>query len=171
MQDDEIGSRTSAWAVGVSGTSPWSCTNVAGLAKCPVKPFTVPPPTSWRQETYGVLPANVMSGRLASPVPVEIGAPPLASSKCALAPEPTRCETNTCSTPFTSSSHVTHGEVGLAGFIVPAATRGFSALPVGVMFSEHCPSFAADSAHLPSLFTPLVSSVPLSWLPTTTHWK
>ncbi len=33
MHEDEIGSRTSARAVGVSETLPWSSTNVPGFAK------------------------------------------------------------------------------------------------------------------------------------------
>ncbi len=129
------------------------------------------PPTSSRHDTYGVLPENVMSGRVESPVPVEIGAPPLAISKCASAPVPTRCETNTCLTPPTCSSQVIQGEVGLAGFIVPAATRGFSASPFVSLFSEQRASVGADSAHLPILLVPLVSSVALNDWPTTTQWN
>ena len=53
MQVDEIGSRTSAWVLGVSGTLLLSSTNVglAALTKWPVKAFSTPPPTSSRHDT------------------------------------------------------------------------------------------------------------------------
>ena len=47
--------------------------------------------------------------------------------------------------PPTISSQVTHGTVGLAGFIVPAATRGSSASLVGSAFSEHACSASQRS--------------------------
>ena len=50
---------------------------------------------------------------------------------------PTSRDTNTCLCVPTVSSQVTHGEVGLAGFIVPAATLGSSASASGFLFSEH----------------------------------
>src|SRR5437660_10236991 len=111
----------------------------------------MPTPMSSRQDTYGLLPENVMSGRVESLAPVEIGAPPLTISKCAPAPLPTRRETKICLTPSKSSSQATHGTVGLAGFIVPPATRGFSAsfLP-GLLLSEHSASLSADSAQAPN---------------------
>lgn len=93
MQEEEIGSRTSSCAVGVSGMFDASRTNVglAELMKCPTNPLTRPP-TFWRQDTYGVLPENVMSGRVAL-APCEIGAPLLTIWKCAVAPTPTNRET------------------------------------------------------------------------------
>src|ERR671923_93275 len=100
---------------------------------------------SSRQETYGVLPENVMSGRVESFAPTEIGAPAFASSKC----EPsTRRATKICFTPDRVSSHATHGTVGFAGFIVPAATRGSSASSAGFLLSEHLDSFASKSAQV-----------------------
>src|SRR5437764_11462457 len=122
----------------------------------------MPPPMSSRQDTYGVFPENVMSGRVELLDPFEIGAPSLTSSKCAVAPLPTSRETKIWFTPRMSSSHATHGTVALAGFIVPAATRGFSAFPSGFLLSEHWDSFTSDSAHLPKPWRPVVSSVPLS---------
>src|SRR5690242_15442162 len=112
-----------------------------------------------------------MSGRVASPEPVEIGVPPLAITKLPVGP-PTSRETNTWCTPLTVSSQATHGVVGLAGFIVPPATRGFSASLLGSKFSEHADSAANDSAHPPNLLVPLVSSTCWGgWLPTTCHSK
>ena len=137
MHDEEIGSRTSAWAVGVSGTSLSSSTNVglAALTKWPTNAF-VPVLVCSRHVTYGVLPENVMSGRVESMPGVEIGWPPLTIWKCGVGVATNR-ETNTWWTPPTVSSQVTHGTVGLAGFIVPAATCGSSASAVGLLFSEH----------------------------------
>src|ERR1700722_1986100 len=164
VNDEEIGSRTSACAVGVSATSSPSSTNVglAALTKWPVKPFTIPPPMSSRHETYGVLPEKLMSGGVERLAPVEIAAPPLAISKCAPAPAPTSRETNTWSPPATCSSQATHGTVAAPGLIVPAAPRGSSALAAGAEFSEQRPSLAADSPQPPNPFVPLVSSVALS---------
>src|ERR1700730_4404187 len=125
---------------------------------------------SSRHDTYGVLPENVMSGRVESFVPIEIRAPLVTSAKRARAPGPPSCETNTCLTPPRTSSHATHGTVGLAEFIVPAATRGFSASLAGVLLSEQCSSFATDIAQAPNS-PPLVSRGALSWLPTATQWK
>ena len=80
---------------------------------------------------------DVGAGRLDC-LPVEIGWPPLTSSKRAAAPVPTkRRDEHLVHAAPTSSSHATHGTVGLAGFIVPAATRGSSASSVGSLFSEH----------------------------------
>ena len=88
-----------------------------------------------------MLPENVMSGRVELLAPPEIGAPSLASSKCV---PPTRRETNTCMIPFWGpSSHTTNGTVGLAGFIVPAVTRGSSASAAVSLLSEQ-PASAAS---------------------------
>ena len=106
-----------------------------------------------------MLAEKVMSGRVESFVPVEIGAPPLTISKCGLGVAMKR-ETNTCFTPATSSSQATQGAVGLAGFIVPAATRGCSASLLGSLLSEHSPSFLIDSAQRPNPFAALASVVP-----------
>src|SRR5262249_24091314 len=107
-----------------------------------------------------------MSGRVESPVPPEIGAPPLTSSKCAVLPLPTSRETNTCLTPPTCSSHATQGAVGVDGSIVPAATRGSSASDEGSLLSEHSASAAVEAAQLS-----LASSVPWAALPTATQWN
>src|SRR5690348_8061445 len=113
-----------------------------------------------------------MSARVESPEPVEIGAPLLTTLKWAAAPVPTSRDTNTCLWAPTLSSQIAHGDVGLAGFIVPAAILGSSASLPAFLFSEHWPSAVADSAHAPRwLVAPLVSSVPCSWLPTATQWK
>src|ERR1700722_2373588 len=164
VNEEEIGSRTSACAVGVSVTSSPSSTTVglAALTRGRVSPSTIPPPMSSRHETYGVLPEKLMSGRVELLTPVEIGAPPLATSKCALVPVPTSRETNTWSTPATCSSQATHGTAATPGLIVPAATRGSSALAAGSEFNEQRASLAADSPQPPNPFVPFASSVALS---------
>src|SRR5689334_3033547 len=106
-----------------------------------------------------------MSGRVDSTPAVEIGLPPLTIWKCGVGVA-TKRETNTWCTPPTVSSQVTQGEVGLAGFIVPAATRGSSASLVGSLFSEQACS--ADSA-LAQWFVAL--RTPLSALPITCQWN
>src|SRR5262245_9729559 len=116
--------------------------------------------TSSLQDTYGVLPETVMSGRDESAAPREIGWPLLASSK--LLPSFTSRATKICLTPRTVSSQATHGTVALAGFMVPPATRGSSASCSGFVLSEHRSSFSVDLPQRFSLF-----STPLSWLPTT----
>src|SRR5436305_10516766 len=125
MHVEEIGSRTLAWPaplpVGVSGTSDSSRTNVgfAAFTKCPAN-ARVPAAVSSRHVTYGVLPENVMSGRVDSAPGVEIGLPALTIWKCGVGVA-TKRETKTCLTPPAVSLQVTQGAVGLAGFIVPAA--------------------------------------------------
>lgn len=106
---------------------------------------------SSRQVTYGVLPENVMSGRVESLFAVEIGLPALTIWKCGVGVATNR-DTNTCLCAPTVSVQVTHGAVGLAGFIVPAATRGSSASAPGLLFSEHACSADWDVAQ------PLVTS-------------
>ena len=73
-----------------------SSTNVglAALTKCPDDAVAVPP-ESLRHVTYGVLPENVMSGRVESLLPVEIGCPLLTGTNRAAVPVPTRRLTNT----------------------------------------------------------------------------
>src|SRR5690242_20507825 len=107
-----------------------------------------------------------MSGRVASPVPVEIGWPPLTSWKRAAAPAPTSRETKILWLEPETSSHTTHGTVGLAGFIVPAATRGSSASLVGSKFSAHA---CSESRLAPQVL--VVSSTPWALLPTATKLK
>src|ERR1700759_5364334 len=86
-----------------------------------------------------------MSARVDSTPGVEIGLPPLTTSKCGVGVATNR-ETNTWCTPPTVSSQVTQGAVGLAGFIVPAATRGSSAPLGGSLFSEHACSVDSELA-------------------------
>src|SRR5919201_2737607 len=171
MQADEIGSRTSAWEVGVSGTLLSSSTNAgfAGLTKWPTKPLSTPPPVSSRQDTYGMLPENVMSGRVEGFESSEIGWPLLTSSKCAVEPLPTRRDTKIWCVPPRSSSHVTHGTVGLAGFMVPAATRGSSAPAFTFLLSEQPSSAGLDRPQAPP--PAVLSSTPWPALPTETQWK
>src|SRR6202020_1136827 len=149
MQADEIGSRPSALLEGVSGTSLSSSTNVgfAALMKWPANAFSTPPPVSSRHVTYGVLPEKVMSGRVESLAPAEIGLPPLTIWKCGVGVA-TKRDTNTCLKEPTISSQATQGAVGFAGFIVPAATRGSSASSVGSWFSEQACSAARGAAPL-----------------------
>src|ERR1700722_20261659 len=110
-----------------------------------------------------------MSGRVAPLAAVEIGAPPLASTNFAAAPAPTSREKNTCCAPGAPSSQIAHGTVGLAGFIVPAATRGSSASAAGLAFSEHAFSFPTLCPQKPP---PLeLSSTPCAPLPTAVQLK
>src|SRR5207248_5896437 len=111
-------------------------TNVglAAFTKWPTNAL-VPVLVSSRQVTYGVLPENVMSGRVDWTPAVEIGFPPLTIWKCGDGVATNR-ETNTWCTPPTVSSQVTQGAVGLAGFIVPGATRGSAASLAGSLLSE-----------------------------------
>src|ERR1700759_4631111 len=106
-----------------------------------------------------------MSARVDSTPGVEIGLPPLTISKCGVGTATNR-ETNTWCTPPTVSSQVTQGAVGLAGFIVPAATRGSSASLVGSLFSEQACSAASEP---PQLFAAL--RIPLPVLPIACQWK
>src|SRR5581483_9770720 len=106
-----------------------------------------------------------MSGRVDSTPAVEIGLPALTIWKCGDGVA-TKRETNTWCTPPTVSSQVTQGAVGLAGFIVPAATRGSSAPLVGSLFSEQACSIDSELAH-----RLVESSSPLSALPITCQWK
>src|SRR6476660_6933125 len=107
-----------------------------------------------------------MSGRVASPDPVEIGWPPLTSWKRAAAPAPTSRETKIWWLVPVPSSHTTHGTVGWAGFIVPAATRGSSASLVGSRLSAH-----ACSAPRLAPQVLVVSSTPWALLPTAMKLK
>ena len=93
VQVDEIGGRRSAvpgpaWTMPV-GVSSLKTGAVAPPSKCPVK-VRFCPPTFSCQLMYGVLPENVMSGRVASFSVFEIGWPELNSSKWS---PPTRRET------------------------------------------------------------------------------
>src|SRR5581483_3589350 len=106
-----------------------------------------------------------MSGRVDSTPEVEIGAPPLTIWKCGVGVA-TKRETNTWCTPFTVSSQVTQGAVGLAGFIDPAATRGSSASLVGSLFSEHFCSASSEPAQLLAALR-----IPLPLFPITCQWK
>src|SRR5262249_52228584 len=109
----------------------------------------------------GVWPENVRSAGVASTPGVEIGAPPLTIWKCGVGVATNR-DTNTwCMSP-TVSSQVTHGAVVLAGFIVPAATRGSSASLAGSLFSEQARSAASEAAQLSPK-----SRIPLPVLPIT----
>ena len=86
--------------------------------------------------------------------PCAIGWPPLAMTKRAAAPAPTRRETKTSLSsglpPAGPSSHTTHGTVGLPAVIVPAATRESSASASGFAFSEQPASAAAFAPHGPA---------------------
>src|SRR5689334_18268899 len=108
-----------------------------------------------------------MSGRAALIPAAEIGLPPLAMTKWPVAA--TSRETNIRVTVPTFSSHATHGAVGLAGFMVPAATRGSSASANRLLLSEHPPSLPTEAAQTPNLLAPDVSSVACRCLPTATQ--
>src|SRR5436305_2070993 len=97
-----------------------------------------------------------MSGRVALTPLGEIGLPPLASTKWL--PSTRRDTKIWWIFGLVSSSQTTQGTVAFAEFIVPAATRGSSALWLGSLLSEHFASLASDSAQAPNLFAPLVSS-------------
>src|SRR4051794_26145673 len=119
------------------------------------------------QETYGVLPENVMSGREASTVGFETGFPPFRSSKWL---PPTRRETKMpCLPDGRSSDHATHGTVGLPGTSVPAATRGSSASLDGSAFCEQASSATWVAAQAPA--PPVVSSTPEPARPTAVQRK
>src|SRR5437763_11577563 len=110
-----------------------------------------------------------MSGRVALTPPAEMAPVLLTTWKWAVAPVPTRRETKIRSKPATFSSQTTHGTVGLAEFIVPAATRGFSASAVVTLLIEHLDSLAAEATQDPNLFAPVRSRVPWRALPTATQ--
>src|SRR3954447_19723437 len=97
-----------------------------------------------------------MSGVVASAFGGEIGLPLLNSSKWSPF---TRRETKTALWPPTFSDQVTHGTVAVPGVSEPAATRGSSASLVASLLSEQASSAAVDSAQLPNLLAPVVSSV------------
>src|SRR5436189_28680 len=89
-----------------------------------------------------------MSGRVASPEPVEIGAPSLAITKLPVAP-PTSRETKIRWMPLTVSSQATHGTLSLAPV---KAMSGSTPLRVGSTFrlgSRRCPE-AGDARLLPA---------------------
>src|SRR5581483_438595 len=98
----------------------------------------------------GVLRENVMSGRVASMplTTVGSGCPPLATTKCAAAPAPTRRETKMRLCAPDDACHTTHGTVGLPAVIVPAATRGSSASAAGSAFRVHVCSAASFAEHV-----------------------
>src|SRR5215472_8840700 len=106
-----------------------------------------------------------MSGRVDSTPAVEIGLPPFTIWKCGVGVATNR-ETNTWCTPPTVSSQVTQGAVGLAGFIVPAATRGSSASLAGLLLSEQACSANSEPAQLLAALR-----IPLPVLPITCQWK
>src|SRR6201995_2179274 len=106
-----------------------------------------------------------MSGRVDSTPAVEIGAPPLTTWKCGVGVATNR-DTNTWCTPPTVSSQVTQGAVALAGFIVPAATRGSSASLAGSLLSEQFCSADREAAQLLAALR-----IPLPVLPITCQWK
>ncbi len=99
-----------------------------------------------------------MSGRVDSTPAVEIGLPPLTIWKCGVGVATNR-DTNTWCTPPTVSSQVTQGAVGLAGFIVPAATRGSSASLAGSLFSEQACSALREPAQVLAAFEDPVAGV------------
>src|ERR1700744_5351570 len=123
------------------------------------------------QDTYGVLPKNVMSGLSASRWAGETGAPPLNSSKWS---PPTRRETKIEWLPDpVSSDHTAHGTVGLPGTSVPDATRGSSASLAGTAFSEHAFSALVDAAQAPKPLPDVSRTLvcPAVPLPTACQWK
>ena len=103
-----------------------------------------------------MLPENVMSGRVESFAPIEIGAPLLASSKCVPADEPR--DEDLLDAGHTSRPTRPTEPSAFAGFIVPAATRGSSASAVGFLFSEQSASAVSDAAQPPKWLVPVVSS-------------
>src|SRR5690348_11023452 len=97
-----------------------------------------------------------MSGFVESRCGLEIGAPPLNSSKWL---PPTSRDTKIACLPFpTSSDQVAHGTVGVPAVSVPAATRTSSASWAGSAFSEQASSAATEAAHAPKPLGPEVST-------------
>src|SRR3954468_15591882 len=157
-------------------SSTTSCGSPPGVSS--LNPGLATPPSKWPENVrswpstlsvhvvYGSLPANVMSGRLESLTVLEIGWPPLNSSKWL---PPTRRDTKIACVPEpVSSLHTTHGAAVPPGTSDPAATRGSSASWPGTAFREQASSASWREAQSLTVL-PSVSTLPaVSW-PTATH--